>query len=199
MIGNARWRGTARRAGRLAVLAALLSTTAASAVVTAGPASAAAGKSAVVDSGSGWSVSQVPGGYDVDVTLPSPLPTKDDVPVLVAAGPVLWPATESIDGLTLSLTTTDPAVATAEDVFAEWSSGDPISAETPAIAPAATPAVKPQIKAAQNEAPAVAPTTTPSGNPILTSDPTTPGAFSYRVADYNFGAQAQALADIGGT
>ncbi len=115
----------------------------------------AASTSAIVDSGSDWTVSQVPGGYEVDVTLGSPLPTKDDVPVLVADGTVLGPATESSDGLTLSLTINDNAVATAEDVFAEWSSGDPISTEGPATTPATTPAVTPQIKAAPKLAPAV--------------------------------------------
>ena len=179
-------------------MVALLSTTGSvPALATASPASAA-GTSAIVDSGTGWSVSEVPGGYEVDVTLTSPLPTRDDVPVLVADGTVLGPATESSDGLTLSLTTPDNAAATAEDVFAEWSSGEPISTQSPASAPATTPAVTPQIKAAPNLAPAAVATTTPTGNPILSSDPTTPGGFSYRVADYNFGAQAQALSDIGG-
>ena len=196
MFRNARRHDAARPAGRLALLAALLSTMAA--VPAFATEASAAGTSAIVDSGSGWSVSQVPGGYEVDVTLTSPLPTKDDVPVLVADGTVLGPATESSDGLALSLTTTDSAVATAEDVFAEWSSGDPISTETPAATPANSPAVTPQLKAAPNLAPAPAPSTTPTGNPILSSDPTTPGGFSYRVADYNFGAQAQPLSDIGG-
>jgi trimeric autotransporter adhesin len=198
MFRNAHRQDGARRAGRPALLTAVILIVAAAPALSAAGTASAAGTSATVDSGSGWSVSEVPGGYEVDVTLTSPLPTKDDVPVLVADGTVLGPATESSDGLTLSLTTTDSAVATAEDVFAEWSSGDPISTQTPATTPAATPAVEPQIKAAPNEAPAVSPTTTPTGNPILSSDPTTPGGFSYRVADYNFGAQAQALADIGG-
>ena len=130
MFSNVHRNTAARRARRLALSVALLSTTASvPALATASPASAA-GTSAIVDSGTGWSVSEVPGGYEVDVTLASPLPTRDDVPVLVADGTVLGPATESSDGLTLSLTTTDNAVATAEDVFAEWSSGDPISTET---------------------------------------------------------------------
>ena len=67
-------------------------------------------------------------------------------------------------------------MASAEDLYAEWSSGDPISTETPATTPAATPAVTPPIKAAPNLAPAGPPTTTPTLNPILSSDPTTPGA-----------------------
>ena len=198
MFRNVHRNTAARRAARLALSVALLSTTGSvPALATASPASAA-GTSAIVDSGTGWSVSEVPGGYEVDVTLTSPLPTRDDVPVLVADGTVLGPATESSDGLTLSLTTPDNAAATAEDVFAEWSSGEPISTQSPASAPATTPAVTPQIKAAPNLAPAAVATTTPTGNPILSSDPTTPGGFSYRVADYNFGAQAQALSDIGG-
>ena len=199
MFSNEHRNTAARCAGRLALSVALLSTTASVPVLaTASPASAT-GTSAIVDSGTGWSVSEVPGGYEVDVTLTSPLPTRDDVPVLVADGTVaLGRLRESSDGLTLSLTTPDNAVATAEDVFAEWSSGEPISTQSPASAPATTPAVTPQIKAAPNLAPAAAATTTPSGNPILSSDPTTPGGFSYRVADYNFGAQAQALSDIGG-
>ncbi len=198
MFRKANRHDAARPAGRLALLAGLLSTmVAVPALASAGPA-AASGPSAIVDSGSDWTVSQVPGGYEVDVTLTSPLPTRDDVPMLVADGNVLGPATESSDGLTLSLTTTDSAVAAASDVLAEWSSGDPVSTEAPAAGPAAAPAVRAPIQAAPRLEPATAPTTTPTGNPILTSDPTTPGGFSYRVADYNFGAQAQALSDIGG-
>jgi hypothetical protein len=201
MFRNACRHDAARPAARLALLAALLSTmVAVPALASAAPASAA-GPSAIVDSGSDWSVSQVPGGYEVDVTLDSPLPTRDDIPILVADGTVLGPATESSDGLTLSLTTTDAAVAGAADVWAEWSSGDPISAAgsaaTPLATPAMTPAVSNPIKATPSS-PAAEPTTTPTGNPILSSDPTTPGGFSFRVADYNFGAQAQALSDIGG-
>jgi trimeric autotransporter adhesin len=191
-------RGSGRRPGRRVLLAAALALGAAVAPVIADglPASAAESTSAVVDSGSGWTVSQVPGGYEVDVTLASPLPTKDDVPVIVADGTVLGPATESADGLTLSLTTSDTAVATTQDVFAQWSSGDPIGAtSTSTSAPSSE---SPNIKATPNLSPAVAPTTTPTGNPILSTDPTTPGPYAYKVADYNFGAQAMPLSNIGG-
>ena len=148
MFRKANRHDAARPAGRLALLAGLLSTmVAVPALASAGPA-AASGPSAIVDSGSDWTVSQVPGGYEVDVTLTSPLPTRDDVPMLVADGNVLGPATESSDGLTLSLTTTDSAVAAASDVLAEWSSGDPVSTEAPAAGPAAAPAVRAPIQAA---------------------------------------------------
>jgi trimeric autotransporter adhesin len=159
--------------------------------------SASAATSGVVDSGSGWTVTQVAGGYDVALTLANPLPVRDDVPELEADGVVLGPATESADGLTLSITTGNASVATATSITGEWSSGDPIVTGAPSgNAPVA---VTPNIKAATpNLKPAVLPTATPTGNPILSSDPTTPGAYAYTVADYNFGAQAMPLSNIGG-
>jgi hypothetical protein len=140
----------------------------------------------VIDSGTGWTVTEAAGGYDVTVKLSTPLPVRNDVPDLLADGTDLGPATESADGLSLTVTTSSPAVATAKNITAQWSNGDPIDLTAPAPqANTATP------KAAGN---AVVPGT----GPTLSADPTTAGPFAYKVADYNFGAQAMPLANIGG-
>jgi trimeric autotransporter adhesin len=188
-------RRTIGRALFTATLAA--ATTVAPLLASVPAASASPSASGVVDSGPSWTVTQVAGGYDVAVTLSSPLPVRDDIPEIEADGVDLGPATESADGLTLSATTVNTAVVTAKSVTADWSSGDPIDPSAPT--PSSPSTLTPNIKAATPSLkPAVAPTTTPTGNPILSADPTTPGPYAYKVADYNFGAQAMPLADIGG-
>ena len=139
----------------------------------------AAPPSTTVDSGDGWMVELAAGGYVVSLKLDAPLPTQDDVPVLVADGKTLGPATESTDGLRLSFTTADPSVAKVSQVAWEWMSGADASAAPSATAKRA--AVIPE-----------------KAGPTLGDDPTSPGRFRYKVADYNFGAQAIPLANIGG-
>jgi trimeric autotransporter adhesin len=141
--------------------------------------------SAVVNSGSGWTVTQAAGGYVVKVTLSTALPVVDNVPVLIADGVVLGTATQSRSGLTLSVTTTDPAVATAKDITWQWATGGTAQPATPA-SPAASPAK------AKGASPAGA------TGPALSQDPTTPGHYAYTTAVYNFGTQAIALRNIGG-
>jgi hypothetical protein len=170
-----------------APLVAVVATVALLVGVTSMPASAAPSTpSATVASGDGWTVKQVAGGYLVTLRLASPLPVNDDVPELVADGKVLGTATESADGKSLSFTTTDPAVATAHQIGWQWLSGgtkDTSSASTP---PATPGTAKPKSAKPSNPAPA------------LSTDPATPGAFPYKEAVYNFGAQAIPLANIGG-
>jgi hypothetical protein len=183
--GRISMRGQARR---LALCAALALATASGSMLTGTAAVSAATPSSVVDSGSGWTVTEVAGGYDVTLKLSTPLPVRNDVPELLADGNNLGPATESADGLSLSVTTSDTTVATAKAVTAQWSSGDPIDLGAPAATPnTVTPKTTPKPKAV-----------VPGTGPTLSSDPTTTGPFAYKVADYNFGAQAMPLANIGG-
>jgi trimeric autotransporter adhesin len=150
--------------------------------------------SSIVDSGDGWTVEQGAGGYVITLKLDAPLPVNDDVPVLVADGKTLGPATESTDGLSLSLTTTDPAVATAGQIAWAWLSSGDADTSTTAASPTATPKVAPKSAAVKPKASSAeaAPAT------AISADPTTPGPFAYTEAVYNFGAQAIPLANIGG-
>ena len=163
------------------------------AAASPGTALAAPGAPAVspgtVDSGPGWAVTQGAGGYAVSVRLPDALPAEDNVPVLVADGKVLGPATQSASGLTLTLTTTDPAVATAKNITWQWSTGSPGTGATPGGSPA-------PASTAPNA------TATPSSGhasgPTLGSDPAAPGPYKYTTAVYDFGTEAIPLANIGG-
>ncbi|HEX4834079.1 MAG TPA: hypothetical protein VH478_23645 [Trebonia sp.] len=165
--------------------------------LAAAPALADAPPPAVVDSGSGWSVTQAAGGYTVTVTPATPLPTVDDVPEIVADGTVLGPADESADG-SLTLATMDPAVATAKDITWQWSSGSAASGGQ------ATPALSPRAFVSKPAtAPAPLSPATAYGRPsgaftAQAPDPAATGPVSYVTADYNFGSQAIALANIGG-
>jgi len=134
--------------------------------------------SATVDSGDGWTVERAAGGYVVSLELNARLPIKDDTPELVADGTALGPATESADGLSLSLTTADPAVSTASQIAWEWTSGGPTTPHRRA---------RRRLRTGNRGA-----------APPLGDDPTTPGRYPYTEAVYNFGAQAIPLANIGG-
>jgi hypothetical protein len=169
-----------------------------------------AGGTAVVGSGSDWTVTRVAGGYAVSLTLAAPLPVKDDAPELLADGADLGPAAESADGRTLTVTTTDPSAAAATSVTWQWSSGGDSTAEGPTTLPPASAQLKAQQKARSASPGTASPGTngpgtngpgsgTGSGGGTATSgDPTTIGTGGYTVADYDFGAQSIALADIGG-
>ena len=76
-----------------------------------------------------WTITPVAGGYEVTLDLDEPLPVVDDAPTLVADGVDLGPATESGDGLSLSLVTTDDAVVSADDIELGWASGDDAKVE----------------------------------------------------------------------
>jgi hypothetical protein len=181
-----RWRRSVPRT----IAATALAFTVACSLAVAGTAPAlaapAAATPATVDSGSGWTVTQGADGYVVTVTLSTPLPTRDDTPVLVADGRELGPATQSANGLTLTVTTTDPAVTTAKNITWQWSTGATGSSGTPAASAAPSGA-----------APKSAATTRGAG-PALSGDPSTPGPYPYKTAVYNFGAQAIPLTNIGG-
>jgi hypothetical protein len=151
--------------------------------------------SGVVDSGSGWSVTQGAGGYAVRVTLPTVLPATDDNPVLVADGTVLGPATESADGRTLSLTTTDSAVAKARNIMWQWGAGATSASAGKSASPSASTA--PSASAPTAGSPAAGASGGASG-PTLNANPAAPGPDKYMTAVYNFGTQAIALANIGG-
>ena len=64
-------------------------------------------------------------------TSTSRCPVVDDAPTLIADGVDLGPATESADGLSLSLVTTDDSVASADEVELGWGSGDDAKVEPP--------------------------------------------------------------------
>jgi hypothetical protein len=149
------------------------------ALATASSASA----STPVASGSNWTVSTTAGGYEVDLTLADALPVRDDIPELYADGAELGPATESADGKTLSITTTDSDVATATSVSWQWSSGGDSTATGSTTL--------------QKSAPKSPTKSFAVGGSGTTPDPTA-GTGAYTVADYNFGAQSIALANLGG-
>jgi hypothetical protein len=163
------------------------------AATPAGASPATASKSPTVASGKGWTVTRAAGGYRVRLTLATALPTKDDVPVLVADGKVLGGARESRNGRVLSITTTNAAVAKADAVSWQWSSGGRSLSTGSDTAPDTA-----NIRAAQRAARASATPSAVGGSGSTTTDPTD-GTGAYRVADYNFGTQSIPLANLGGT
>lgn len=151
-------------------------------------ASAVAPTDGVVASGEDWTVTTAPGGYLVTFQLDEPLPIVGDAPTIVVDGETLGLATESADGLSLSVVTADPSVATARDVEKGWASSD-------------------DEKAAESP---LAETTTEETNDVLlrqlsrlapfaaAEDPSDLGEFTVTEAEYDFGDRAVALAGIGG-
>ena len=182
---------------RIGITSALACAIAVPVAAGAAPARAATPPSAVVDSGPGWAVAQAAGGFVVSVTLPDPLPTANDSTELVADGTVLGPADESADGRTLSLTTMDSSVATAKDITWQWSSG--ASAVDGRTAAGARASVSPSVEASKSPvAPTVHSPSASASKQVSAPDPAAAGPIPYTTADYNFGAQAIALANIGG-
>ncbi|MBU1803121.1 MAG: hypothetical protein KKA97_13005, partial [Actinobacteria bacterium] len=145
-----------------------------------GPASAALPDPELA-SGEDFTVERTAGGYLVTVELDDALPIKSDAPTIVVDGVTVGIAAESADGRSLSVFTTDPSVASADDVEAGWSAeSDP--ATSPG-APGADDAVAvPDVQAA----------------PSLDVDPTEHGDFDWTESIYYFGDQAIDLAAIGG-
>jgi hypothetical protein len=140
------------------------------------PATAAVDDTVVT--GDDWSVTRAPGGYLVTVDLDQPLPMKSDAPTVVVDGEALGLATQSADGRSLSVFTSDPAVLDAASASAGWASQPPAGEGTPSRAVAVPDA-----------APAAAP---------LDVNPTEPGTFDWTESIYKFGDQAIPLAAIGG-
>lgn len=130
--------------------------------------------------GDNWTVERVPGGYQVTVELDDPLEIRDDAPSIEADGRSLGIATESADGNSISLVTSDPAVLKVEEMAAGWSSA-PSGSDAPSVSTSAALTEVPETAAAEIEA-----------------DPTSIGSFDWTEATYNFGAQSIPLAGIGG-
>jgi hypothetical protein len=183
---NRQIRTRALRRPLIATAAGLLAFGASTAVAALPAAASTPGpRTAVVDSGDGWTVTRAAGGYVVSLRLDAALPVKDDAPELLADGADLGPAAQSADGRTLTVTTADPSVAAATSVGWQWSTGG----DSTATGPTSLPSAGAQPKARKTQPAAPSPTS---------GDPTTIGTGHYTVADYDFGAQSIPLADIGG-
>ncbi|SDZ39764.1 cell wall-binding repeat-containing protein [Herbiconiux ginsengi] len=131
-----------------------------------------------VASGDDWSVVEVPGGYEVTKTLAEPLEIRSDAPTLWADGEELGIATQSLDGLTLTITTTDPAVADATVIDQGWSgAGDP-AIDAP-VDRSNLRSLTEQVPLAQADA------------PELSEDPSIPGQYEVERDDYNLGDEAE--------
>lgn len=142
----------------------------------------------VVASGSDWSVTLVAGGYQVALELDEPLPMVDDAPTLKVDGVVVGPATESGDGLTLTVVTSDDAVADADDVELAWASGDDSKVE-PTDGPVTStdePVEKSDLSAKQLQRLAAS------------DDGSTAGPYGYVQDDYDYGDQANGTSGLGG-
>lgn len=127
-------------------------------------------------SGSGWNVTQAPGGYLVTVDLDKKLPIVSDAPTIEVDGVSIGLATEAADGKSLSVFTTDDGVLDADDAEAGWFS-------------------KPSGGTVQRSA--IAPAVVADPEP-LDENPASTGSYAYTEAVYNFGAQSIPLASIGG-
>lgn len=99
----------------------------------------AADDGSVVAVGDDWSVTRSAGGYDVSISLDEQLPVVDDAPTLVVDGVTIGTATESEDGLTLTATTSDAAVAKATSVEQKWASSEEDKADETAAENASSP------------------------------------------------------------
>lgn len=162
-----------RRSRRSVATAALTLPLSLAALVPLSPAPASA---APID-GDGWTVTPAPGGYEVTVELDEALPVVSDAPTIEVDGESIGIATESADGRSLSVFTTDPAVTRADDVEAGWASRS--SAATPS-------ARSNQVLPAAID------------NETLDADPSAPGAYDWTESIYKFGDQSVDLAAIGG-
>ena len=175
---------SARRAlGRPSAVFATTTLALALALALGGTATAAPTSDGIVASGPDWSVTTAAGGYVVSLSLDTPLPVKNDAPELVVDGTDLGLAQESPDGTSLSIATTDPAVATADAVTWRWASGGSEASNAPAsrLSKAAPSTVGPISSAA-----------------VAGPDPLALSTGTYTVADYNFGTGSIPLANLAG-
>ena len=150
-------------------------------LLAAGPASAAPPAASVLATGGDWTVTAAPGGYLVTKVLDAPVEQRGAAPTLWADGVELGVATESLDGLQLSLTTTQAAAATAGSVDVGWT-----GAGDPAVAP-----VSPGQRRAAPADPSAAP------RDVLPDDPATPGAYAVEQLDYDLGPEALEIRGFG--
>lgn len=123
-----------------------------------------------------WSVTPVGGGYRITLTLDHRLPSRDAAPELAVNGRSLGAATQSREGGTLTLVTTDPVAAHPSSVRLAWNG----------IVPGTTTTTK-----------AASVADVPAGTPI-TSAPAANGSYDVTRADYDFGDTALTLSGIGG-
>ncbi len=135
-----------------------------------------------LSSGDDWAVTEVPGGYEVTKSLAAPIEIRSDVPTLWADGVELGIATESLDGLSLTVTTTDPAVADTTVVDQGWlGEGDP----------SVDAAVDESTLRSLNAAVPLA-----AEAPVLADDPSEPGEYTVERLDYNLGDEAEDIRDF---
>ncbi|MBF4578407.1 hypothetical protein [Frigoribacterium sp. VKM Ac-2530] len=150
------------------------------------PASAAPPAVTVLAQGADWSVTPAAGGFVVTKTLDVPVEQRSAAPTLWADGVELGVATQSLDGLTLTVVTAAGAAATASSVELGWSGeADPAgssagSAQRRQTAPAPTPV--PDDEAASR---------------LLDADPTALGAFATERLDYDLGDEAAEIRGFG--
>jgi dienelactone hydrolase len=135
-------------------------------------------------SGPDWSVDPVPGGYQVTKTLSAPIEIRDNVPTLWADGVDLGAATQSLDGLTLTLTTSDPAASTASDILQGWDGQDPAI-----VVPDADPGFQ-TLSGAVGAA----------SQPQLAADPSDLGPYTVNEAPmiYDLGDEVETIPGFGG-
>lgn len=154
-------------------------------VLSLAPAATAAPPGGVLASGDDWSITSAPGGYLVSYELDEPLPIVSDAPTLLVDGETIGLATESADGLILSVSTSDSRVVSAHDVEKGWASGGGDKA-------AESPTARTSWRTEEGETAPQA--TTFSG----ADDPADPGPNSVTEVEYDFGDRAIALQGIGG-
>lgn len=172
-----------RRQVALACALALLLT---GAIAT--PASARTPDDIVVASGGEWTVTRAPGGYTVTLRLEEALPIVSDAPTIVVDGAPLGIARTSDGGRTLSVTTFDDRVASAQRVEKGWASGSgPKAGEEGAGDPGQRRAPQPENGTLERQLDALAP-----AEPV--TDPAEPGPFTVTEAEYDFGDAAIPLA-----
>ncbi|WP_182874248.1 hypothetical protein [Microbispora sp. H10670] len=131
-----------------------------------------------------WTVEPVGGGHRVTLRLNKPLPVRDAVPELAADGRSLGPAEESPDGMTLTVVTPDPAVATASSVDVAW------NGEVPRVTGSAVGRAVPS--------PAGSPTRTHGKPAPVPVDPAAPGPYAVSHDEYDLGDTAITLEGLGG-
>ncbi|MCS5717836.1 hypothetical protein N1027_06770 [Herbiconiux sp. CPCC 205763] len=143
----------------------------------------AATEDVVVAQGSDWVVNPVPGGYEVTKTLAEPIELRGAAPTLWADGVDLGIAQESLDGLTLTLTTSDPAVATASAIDQGWDGeGDP---------------TVPPVAETEGGLTSLSESMSLAQPATLADDPATHGQFSVERLDYDLGDEAEDIRGFG--
>jgi putative cell wall-binding protein len=136
-----------------------------------------------IASGDDWTVDAVPGGYEVTKTLAEPIEIRGDAPTLWVNGVELGIAKESLDGLTLTITTSDPSVAEATVVDQGWTGGG-----DPAID---APVDRSEVRELTDAVPLAEPA------PALSDDPSAAGPYTVERDDYDLGDEAEDIRGFG--